>query len=105
VTFYNQRGTAERWIKEGKGAIQWTRLSCRSLAANAVRLQLHVLVHNLGNFMGTLAMPKGGEAAVADQSAREAHQDRRQSRQPWPLRYLPDCRGRGVAQSFRKSCR
>jgi hypothetical protein len=28
------------------------------LAANAVRLQLHVLAYNLGNFMRTLAMPK-----------------------------------------------
>src|SRR5712671_3770499 len=38
-------------IKEGKGAIKWTRLSCRSFAANAVRLQLHALAYNLGNFM------------------------------------------------------
>jgi hypothetical protein len=61
VAFYNQRGTAEQWIKEGKGAIKWTRLSCRSFAANAVRLQLHVLAYNLGNFMRTLAMPKAAE--------------------------------------------
>ena len=58
VAFYNQRGTAEQWIKEGKGAIKWTRLSCRTFAANAVRLQLHVLAYNLGNFMRTLAMPE-----------------------------------------------
>jgi hypothetical protein len=58
VAFYNQRGTAEQWIKEGKGAIKWTRLSCRSFAANAVRPQLHVLAYNLGNFMRTLALPK-----------------------------------------------
>jgi hypothetical protein len=58
VGFYNQRGTAEQWIKEGKGAIKWTRLSCRTFAANAVRLQLHALAYNLGNFMRTLAMPK-----------------------------------------------
>jgi hypothetical protein len=25
VRFYNQRGTAEQWIKEGKNAIKWTR--------------------------------------------------------------------------------
>jgi hypothetical protein len=43
VGFYNQRGTCEQWIKEGKNAIKWTRLSCRSFAANAVRLQLHAL--------------------------------------------------------------
>src|SRR6201993_665563 len=41
IAFYNKRGTCEQWIKEGKGAIKWTRLSCRSFAANAVRLQLH----------------------------------------------------------------
>ena len=29
IAFYNQRGTAEQWIKEGKNAIRWTRLSCR----------------------------------------------------------------------------
>jgi hypothetical protein len=62
VAFYNQRGTAEQWIKEGKGAIKWTRLSCRSFAANAVRLQLHALAYNLGNFMRTLAMPKTAES-------------------------------------------
>jgi len=61
VAFYNQRGTAEQCIKEGKGAIKWTRLSCRTFAANAVRLQLHALAYNLGNFMRTLAMPKAAE--------------------------------------------
>ena len=38
-----QRWWFEQFIKEGKGAIKWTRLSCRTFAANAVRLQLHVL--------------------------------------------------------------
>jgi hypothetical protein len=27
VAFYNQRGTAEQWIREGKNAVTWTRLS------------------------------------------------------------------------------
>jgi hypothetical protein len=58
VGFYNKRGTCEQWIKEGKGAIKWTRLSCRSFAANAVRLQLHALAYNLGNFLRTLATPE-----------------------------------------------
>jgi hypothetical protein len=61
VAFYNHRGTCEQWIKEGKGAVNWTRLSCRSFAANAVRLQLHALAYNLGNFMRTLAIPKAAE--------------------------------------------
>jgi hypothetical protein len=58
VAFYNMRGTCEQWIKEGKGAIKWTRLSCRTFSANAVRLQLHVLAYNLGNFLRTLATPE-----------------------------------------------
>jgi len=48
VAFYNKRGTAEQCIKEGKGAIKWTRLSCWMFAANAVRLQLHALAYNFG---------------------------------------------------------
>jgi hypothetical protein len=57
VAFYNRRGTAEQWIREGKNAIRWTRLSCRSMTANAVRLQLHALAYNLANFLRTLALP------------------------------------------------
>ncbi len=58
VAFHNQRGTAEQWIEEGKNAVKWTRLSCCSFAANAVRLQLHALAYNLANFMRTLALPE-----------------------------------------------
>ena len=61
VAFQNQRGTAEQRIEEGKTAIRWTRLSCRSFKANAVRLQLHALADYLGNFMRTLALPKSVE--------------------------------------------
>jgi hypothetical protein len=59
--FYDGRGTAEQYIKEGKNAINWTRLSCHSFRNNAVRLQLHALAYNLGNFMRTLALPKDVE--------------------------------------------
>ena len=52
-----RRGTAEQWIREGKNALRWTRLSCRSFQANAVRLQLHALAYNLANFLRTLALP------------------------------------------------
>ena len=55
--FYNGRGTAEQYIKEGKNAINWTRLSCHSFRNNEVRLQLHALAYNLGNFLRTLALP------------------------------------------------
>ena len=58
VAFYNQRGKAEQYIKEGKYAIKWTRLSCGKFRNNEVRLQLHALAYNLANFMRTLALPK-----------------------------------------------
>jgi hypothetical protein len=57
--FYNGRGTAEQWIKEGKNAVKWTRLSCHDFADNQVRLQLFALAYNLGNFLRRLALPVG----------------------------------------------
>ncbi len=57
LAFYNGRGTAEQYIKEGKHALKWTRLSCMRFAANAVRLQLHALAYNLANFLRTLVTP------------------------------------------------
>jgi Transposase DDE domain group 1 len=56
--FYNGRGTAEQWIKEGKLALRWTRLSCRTFRDNAVRLQLFALAYNLANFLRSLALPR-----------------------------------------------
>jgi len=58
VKFYNKRGTAEQWIKEGKYALKWTRLSCHDFVDNQVRLQLFALAYNLGNFLRRLALPK-----------------------------------------------
>jgi hypothetical protein len=85
VAFYNKRGTCEQWIKEGKGAIRWTRLSCRSFAANAVRLQLHALAYNLGNFLRTPGDARADQRLVADEPQGKADQDRREDRQPWSL--------------------
>ena len=58
VDFYNGRGTAEQWIKEGKNAVKWTRLSCHDFLDNQVRLQLFALAYNLGNFLRRLALPR-----------------------------------------------
>jgi hypothetical protein len=58
VQFYNKRGTAEQWIKEGKYALNWTRLSCHDFVDNQVRLQLFALAYNLANFLRRLALPK-----------------------------------------------
>jgi Transposase DDE domain group 1 len=58
VHFYHGRGRAEQWIKEGKYALKWTRLSCHRFVANQVRLQLFILAYNLGNFLRRLTLPK-----------------------------------------------
>jgi hypothetical protein len=48
----------EQWIKEGKNAVKWTKLSCRRFKDNAARLQLFALAYNLGNFLRQLVLPK-----------------------------------------------
>ena len=73
--FYNRRGAAEQRIKEGKYALNWTRLPCHRFVANQVRLLLFIpstslrtgLAYNyivslsnlLGNFVRRLALPEG----------------------------------------------
>jgi hypothetical protein len=58
VRFYNKRGTAEQWIKEGKQAAALTRLSCHRFQASQVRLWLSVIAYNLGNLWRRLALPR-----------------------------------------------
>ena len=67
VAFYNQRGTAEQWIKEGKNAIRWTRLSCRrfrpqrrAAPASCAGLQPRELHAHPG-------AARGGRAVVVDE--------------------------------------
>jgi hypothetical protein len=57
VRFYNKRGTAEQWIKEGKQAVKMTRLSCHRFRSNEVRLWLSLLAYNLGNLWRRLVLP------------------------------------------------
>ena len=77
VRFYNKRGTAEQWIKEGKQATHWTRLSCHRFRANEVRLQLSVLAYNLGNLWRQADPAAGDQALVADESPAAAGENRR----------------------------
>jgi len=58
VRFYNKRGTAEQWIKEGKQAVKMTRLSCHRFRSNEVRLWLSVIAYNLGNLWRRLVLPE-----------------------------------------------
>jgi hypothetical protein len=57
VCFYNKRGTAEQWIKEGKQAVKMTRLSCHRFRSNEVRLGLSVLAYNLGDLWRRVGLP------------------------------------------------
>ena len=59
IKFYNKRGTCEQWIKEGKYALNWTRLSCQKFVENEGRLKLFIMAYNLGNFLRTLVLPEG----------------------------------------------
>jgi hypothetical protein len=84
VKFYNKRGTAEQWIKEGKGAIKWTRLSCRSR-----QLPTHA------------GDPRADQGVVAHEPVRKADQDRCEGRQPWPLCHVSDGRSSHPAAVIR----
>jgi len=63
VRFYNKRGTAEQWIKEGKQAVKMTRLSWGARGArfrsNEVRLWLSLIAYNLGNLWPGRRVPSG----------------------------------------------
>ena len=93
VAFYNHRGTAEQYIKEGKYAIKWTRLSLQQVPqqrgsppTSCLGLQSRQLHANIG-------LARRGCALVADHVAGETGEDWGQSRPPWPLCHLPIGRG------------
>ena len=69
VRFYNGRGTAEQWIKEGKYALNWTRLSCHKFVANQVRLGLFIMAYNLGNFL-SLVLPESMKQSLTSLQTR-----------------------------------
>src|ERR1700730_12640065 len=71
VRFYNKRGTAEQWIKEGNQAVKMTRLSCHRFRANEVRLWLSVLAYNLGNLWRRLGVPGPSGRGVLSSLERE----------------------------------
>jgi hypothetical protein len=98
--FYNQRGTAEQYIKEGKMALKWTRLSCKTMAQNEVRLQLHALAYNLGMFLQSTDLPRRGRHLVADELADASDQDRRPCHPACTHDHLPARRGGDLMRPF-----
>ena len=85
VRFYNKRGTAEQWIKEGKQAVKMTRLSCHRFRSNEVRLWLSVIAYNLGNLWRRLVLPQEDRELVADELTAAAGEDRRTAGETCPL--------------------
>ena len=60
VRFYNKRGTAEQWIREGKQAVKMTRLRCHRFRGNEVRLWLSAV--RQGNAIDAIVHSSGGSA-------------------------------------------
>ncbi|TMJ44406.1 MAG: hypothetical protein E6G90_17055 [Alphaproteobacteria bacterium] len=92
VALYNHRGICEQYIKEGTSAVKWPILRRQRRPPPAPRAGLQSR-----QFHADAGDAKDGGTVVADQLAREADQDRRQGREPRPLRDLSDGRGRGAA--------
>ena len=88
VRFYNKRGTAEQWIKEGKQAAHWTRLSCHRFRANEVRLQLSVLAYTLGN-LWRLVLPTRIDTWSLTSLQAAPRQDRWAASETCPLLLAP----------------
>ena len=97
VHFYNQRGTAEQWIKEGKYAVKWTRLSCRNFRDNQARLPAVRAGIQPRQLPASAGASEAREALVADHAAREAHQDRSQGGQACQVCDVSAGRGGGAA--------
>jgi hypothetical protein len=100
IKFYNGRGTAEQWIKEGKNALNWTRLSCRRFKDNQVRLQLFAFLQP-GQLPAAIGSAPSGADLDADDASGEADQDRGESREPCEGRHVPAGRGGGAALGVR----
>ena len=96
VRFYNKRGTAEQWIKEGKQATHWTRLSCHRFRANEVRLQLSVRAYNLGNLWRRLGLPHRIKSWSLTSLQPQVDEDRRSAGQARAV--LLAAAGRGVSE-------
>jgi hypothetical protein len=80
VRFYNKRGTAEQWKKEGKQAVKMTRVSRHRFRAKAGRDRLQP-----GQPMAAAGAARAAREVVADQLAAAAGKNRRTFDQACPL--------------------
>jgi Transposase DDE domain group 1 len=77
VRFYNKRGIAEQWFKEGKQAVKMTRLSCHRFRSNEVRLGAEPVGLQPGQFVAATGAAPTNREVLADQFAATAGEDRR----------------------------
>ena len=88
LAFYNDRGTVEQHIEDGKHALKWTRLSCMRFTANAVRLQLHALAYTGARHSPRAAGKKAWRTAFSGPSLAEGTPngeiDNRSNVADWP---------------------
>ena len=77
VRFYNKRGTAEQWIKEGKQAVKMTRLSCHRFRSNEVRLMLSLISLQPVEPVATTGAAEEDRELVPDEFAAKAGENGR----------------------------
>jgi len=75
VRFYNKRGTAEQWIKEGKQAVKITRLSCHWFRSNEVRLWLSLIGLQSGVSVAATGAAEEDRELVPDELAAAVGED------------------------------
>lgn len=102
MAFYSKRGACEQYIKEGKGAIKWTRLSGRSFAANAVRAFSFTRWPKSPQLPAHAGDALADKALVYDHAARKADQDRREGRRSCALCLVPFGGGGHSSKSLRR---
>ena len=96
VRFYNKRGTAEQWIKEGKQATHWTRLSCHRFRANESATATERAGLQPGQLVAAAWAAAQDQELVADELATAADEDRRSAGQARPV--LLAAAGRGASE-------
>jgi Transposase DDE domain group 1 len=77
VQFYNKRGTAEQWIKEGKQAVKMTRLSCHRFRSNQVRLAPTCWPTTCGECVAATGVAQANRELVAHEFAATTGEDER----------------------------
>ena len=77
VRFYNKRGRAEQWIKEGKQAVKMTRLSCHRFRSNEVRLWLTIIALSSRQPVAAAGAAAADREVVVDELAAATGENRR----------------------------